>query len=106
METSARAASIAAAAAELGAKGVGNSVVGLCLIAFVIYDVVAESYMPPFFARTVGEGLRQFQEILSDERSAMSKRIADYRLFRSGTFDVSSGILRGLPEGMVLVEEG
>lgn len=68
------------------------------LIAFSVYDVKVEAYMPPLFARTYGEAERFWADLKSDSQSPYSKHPEDYQLFQVGEFDPSTGMLYAVEE--------
>lgn len=76
------------------------------LLAFSVYDVKAEIYFPPWYARTVPEALRQFEGLINDGKSVLAQNPGDFRLYRCGEFYQDKGVLVGAAEGHVLVEEG
>lgn len=73
---------------------------------FTVYDIKAEVHFPPFACGTTGEALRQFQTLLTDGQSILSKYPADYRLFWVGDFHADTGVLYALTAGPQLIEEG
>ncbi len=76
------------------------------LVALAVYDVKAEVYLPPFCVRTLNEGLRTFESLLSDSSTMFHKYPGDFRLFRVGEFHQDTGVLVPLKEGVQLLEEG
>lgn len=60
-------------------------------IGFSIYDTKAEAFMPPWFQPTVGLGIRMFSDLCRDANSTVSKHLDDYRLYKIGEFDDSTG---------------
>lgn len=58
---------------------------------FCVYDSKVEAYMKPFFARTVGEALRSWEEICNDGQSAMAKHPHDFTLFECASWDEQTG---------------
>lgn len=62
-------------------------------IGFSIFDSKAEVYGPPFFAPAIGLAVRHFGDLCRDPNSALSKHPGDYRLFRIGEFDDSTGVV-------------
>ena len=54
---------------------------------FSVYDSKAEEYSPPFFAKTVGLALRDFESAASNEESYISRNPEDYTLFHISEWD-------------------
>lgn len=62
-------------------------------IGFSIYDAKAECYGPPFFAPAVGQAVRHFGDLCRDPQSSIAKHPDDYRLYKIGEFDDSTGVI-------------
>lgn len=73
---------------------------------YTVYDIKAETHFPPFAASNTAEALRIFGDLLTDERSQLSKHPSDYRLFRVGEVHRETGVVMGLDMGPQLIEEG
>lgn len=58
---------------------------------FTVYDSKVEAYMQPFFARSIGEALRNWETACNDGESMMAKHPSDYSLFQIGEFDDTNG---------------
>lgn len=56
-----------------------------------IFDEAIGAYSPPFYARSVAEGIRNFSDIVQDKNSHISKHAADYTLFAIGVFHDHDG---------------
>lgn len=78
---------------------------GFTLLAIAVYDQAVGEYLPPFFARTVDEAVRQFSYLIDDVQSTFSKRPGDYRLFVAGEFHTDTGMLYSEKSGPVLIEQ-
>nr|QJB19352.1 MAG: nonstructural protein [Microvirus sp.] len=62
-------------------------------IIFTIYDSKVESYSPPFYARSVAEGIRTITSTLKNAESQLSQYPEDFSLYHIGTFcDESANI--------------
>jgi len=59
---------------------------------FSIYDIKAETYMEPVSARAIGEGIRNFEDALTDNRSSLSKHPDDFILYELGEFNEDTGL--------------
>lgn len=59
---------------------------------FSVYDIKAETYMEPVSARAVGEGLRNFEDALTDNRSSLSKHPEDFIFYELGEFNEDTGL--------------
>lgn len=58
---------------------------------YTVYDSKAEFYSKPFYARSTGEALRQFQAAANDNQNSIGLYPEDYALFEMGEFDELSG---------------
>lgn len=58
---------------------------------YTIKDAKSESFNPPFFNHTHGEAERNFQELVNDNSSFVSKYPEDYDLYYLGTYDERTG---------------
>lgn len=56
-----------------------------------VYDKAVNAYLPPFYARAMGEAIRSFTEACADKNSNFSKYPLDFTLMSLGTFDDSNG---------------
>lgn len=54
---------------------------------FSIYDSGVGVWLPPMYARSKGEMLRNFADGVQDPKSNLAKHPGDYALFELGTFD-------------------
>lgn len=54
---------------------------------FSVYDSKVESYMQPWYARTIAEAQRDWVRVCNDGESMMSKHPSDYTLFQIGDYD-------------------
>lgn len=60
---------------------------------FCIYDIKAESYLPPFTAMNDAMALRMVATAANDESSTFHQHAEDYSLWRIGSFDQNSGMI-------------
>jgi len=60
-------------------------------LVFTILDNKSHLYGPPFYARHTGEALRNFTELVNDERSMPSRYPADFQLVNIAEFDDEDG---------------
>lgn len=58
---------------------------------FAIYDEKADYFMKPFLLDEIAEARRVFGDAIADEKTAVCKHPADYRLYMLGQFDVKLG---------------
>ncbi len=75
------------------------------MIMLTIRDSVAEVYARPFFARSAGEGIRSFSDLLSEPDHPIGQHPDHYTLFEIGSFDEQTGMIvahepRSLGNGM------
>lgn len=68
-----------------------------------VRDGVAEQYLPPFTARTVGEAIRLFTDEVNRSGSQIGGHPDDYALFHLGDVDMVNGDVEALPQPMRLV---
>lgn len=54
---------------------------------YAIYDSKTTTYSPPWFARNNAAAIRNFQDLVNDRQSTVSKHPEDYSLHYIGTFD-------------------
>jgi hypothetical protein len=50
---------------------------------YAIYDVKAEQFLPPFFAKTNGVEIRMFEQAANDQQHDFNKYAEDYSLLGS-----------------------
>lgn len=63
------------------------------LQALAVRDMAVDAFMPPFFVRTVDEGIRALSAALGDGSHRFVQSPDDYVLFSVGRFDDGSGLL-------------
>lgn len=59
---------------------------------YSILDVKSHLYGPPFYSRHTGEALRNFTELVNDDRSSVSKYPSDFQLVQVATFNDEDGL--------------
>lgn len=60
---------------------------------FTIYDSAAETYSPPFVAKTLGLAMRMFETIANDQTTSVGLHPADHTLFELGEWDDNAGFI-------------
>lgn len=60
---------------------------------YTIFDSAADAFLPPFHERADASAIRAFQQALQNPQHQFAKHPADYTLFRTATFDDSSGFV-------------
>lgn len=60
---------------------------------FSVLDKAVGAYMPPFFCRSKGEGVRQFTDAVNEQNSPFARHLADFELYSIGYFDQGSGLV-------------
>lgn len=60
---------------------------------FSIYDRAAQAYGRPFVAPHVGIAMREFEDVVNNDKSDLFRHPDDYSLFEIGIFDDSSAEL-------------
>lgn len=61
---------------------------------FAVYDVKAECYNTPFFMSSNGQAIRAFSDMLSDDRTMISKHPDDFSLYHLGEYDDNNGFIQ------------
>lgn len=54
---------------------------------YTVYDSKVEAYLPPFFVRSRGEAIRNFETAVNQVDHQFCKFSADYTLFYIGDYD-------------------
>lgn len=70
---------------------------------FSIFDAKAAAFFTPFFLPTEGMAVRQFQDMVNDNESHLSKHPEDYTLFHLGEFLDGDGLLAAEKPPVALV---
>lgn len=60
---------------------------------FCVYDIKAEMFSPPFVKGTIGEAVRDFQDLVNNQDTTIARHPGDYKLCCIGEFDNVSGSL-------------
>lgn len=63
---------------------------------FTVYDSKVESYLQPFFMRSVGEALRGFEDVVNTPDHQFHKHAGDYSLVHIGEYDEKTAELTSL----------
>lgn len=63
------------------------------LYVYSVLDKAVDAFNPPFFVRSQGEAVRTFADAVNDKASPFFRHVADYELFRIGTFNPANGQL-------------
>lgn len=63
---------------------------------FSIRDQKSEVYNTPFYQKTHGEAERNFQQLVSDDKSTISKFPEDFDLYYLGEYDDNTGVTKPL----------
>lgn len=62
---------------------------------YSLHDGAAQAHDRPFAARSHGEALRVFGDLVNDAQHPVGQHPEDYTLFYHGEFDLESGELAG-----------
>jgi len=62
--------------------------------AYCVLDIKSKVYNSPHFLINDAVAIRQFQMVIMDKESMLSKFPEDYRLYCIGSFDMLTGILK------------
>jgi len=71
---------------------------------YSIRDSKGEVYNTPFFQKTHGEAERNFRQLVSDEKSLVSKYPLDFNLYYLGEYDDQTGKIDPLPAPQHIME--
>lgn len=58
---------------------------------FLIFDVKAEAYLPPFFMNATGLAIRTFADMACDKNHQVGQHPEDYTLFEVGEYSQIDG---------------
>jgi len=58
---------------------------------YTVFDSAADAFLPPFHERADAAAIRAFQQALLNPQHHFAKNPADFTLFRTATFDDSTG---------------
>lgn len=58
---------------------------------FSVFDSKAGNFSPPFFMVSIGQAVRSFQDIASDQSTMIARHPEDFSLFFIGEFDDAIG---------------
>lgn len=61
------------------------------LYAFAVHDSKAEFFSTPFFTRSLGEGLRGFEDEVNNKESQLNRHAGDFNLYLVGSFETENG---------------
>lgn len=61
------------------------------LLCFTVYDRAVQSYLPPFYCRSLGEAIRSFTDAVNNDEHQFAKHLMDYSLHACGEFDDVAG---------------
>lgn len=71
---------------------------------YAVYDDKAQAYNAPFPLSADGLAIRAFRDACKDERTDLHKYPGDYRLYRIGTFDATTGVLETISPTILLTD--
>lgn len=71
---------------------------------YSIRDSKGEVYNTPFFQKTHGEAERNFRQLVSDEKSLVSKYPLDFNLYYLGDYDDQTGKIEPLKAPQHIME--
>ncbi len=61
---------------------------------YTVYDSKAEAYLQPFYSRTAGEAIRNFETACNKSEHEFHIHAADYTLFEIGEFNETTGFIQ------------
>lgn len=65
----------------------------MMLKVYSVYDVKVQAYSTPFFSVNDSTAFRSFSQLRNDPATQVNQFPDDFRLYRLGDFDDSSGLL-------------
>lgn len=71
---------------------------------FAVYDKKAQAHFPPMYFIKVGEAVRRFQDDCGNPQFPFKAHLADYSLWRIGTFCANTAEVVGLEKPEFIVE--
>lgn len=72
---------------------------------FAVKDRAIDAFMTPWFAQTVGQAIRMFQDEINNQQGQMHKHQDDYDLWHIGTW-TDNGALQQLEGGIKQIAIG
>lgn len=73
---------------------------------YAIFDTKADMFNQPFVFTTNGQAIRAFSDLAYDKNTFVGRHPEDYRLFKIGMFDDSTGLLESCrPEPLGMASE-
>lgn len=60
---------------------------------YTVFDSAAKAFLQPFFARSKGEAIRSFTDVVNTNDHQFNKHVHDYSLFHIGSYDDGSAIV-------------
>lgn len=75
----------------------------MILNAYSVFDEKAFAFLPPWFCMTDAVALRHFTQAARDGNTDIGRFPEDYKLFRLGTFNDTSGTIGAEPSGPVFL---
>lgn len=63
------------------------------MVIMAIRDRQLNGFMQPFFAQTIGTGLRAFTDLVNNADSEPFKHAEDYELYHIGEYDDAKGLV-------------
>ena len=73
------------------------------MLVFSVYDKAVGAFMQPFFLQSVGAALRAFEDLVSDDNSAVSRHPEDYSLAQIAAFDNNTGFIKPIESGAIFL---
>lgn len=67
------------------------------MFCYSVFDRKANCYNTPFFCLTDGVAVRNFQDLVLDSRSSVSRYPEDFSLYKVGEFVEANGLLVSFP---------
>lgn len=65
------------------------------VLCYSVRDEATQAFLPPFYARHIGEAVRSFSDAVLDTSHQFHKHRSDYVLYEVGAFDDVAGGLSG-----------
>lgn len=64
--------------------------------AYSVFDCTVGVFARPHFLANDPTAMRSFGDAIADESTGLSKHLADYKLFRVGSFDDEAGVFEAM----------
>lgn len=74
----------------------------MLLVAYTLFDEVAEVHYPPIFCKNENEARRLFVDCCNDPKTIAGEHPEDYRLYRIGVFNDNTGMFEPVEPQLIV----